>query len=98
MDSAAFLLLLAQIVGVNLVLSADNAVVIALAARSLPARQQKQAIVGGAAAAVAPRSRELIRARSAAARREPYYDDPDMSMRMRSGMRSTPIFAITRAR
>jgi YjbE family integral membrane protein len=55
MDCAAFLLLLTQIVGVNLVLSADNAVVIALAARSLPPTQQKHAIVGGAAAAVALR-------------------------------------------
>jgi YjbE family integral membrane protein len=37
---------------VNIVLSGDNAVVIALAARSLPARQQKQAILWGAGAAV----------------------------------------------
>lgn len=55
MEAAAFASLVMQIVGVNLVLSADNAVVIALAARSLPSRQQKHAIVGGAAAAVALR-------------------------------------------
>jgi len=52
MDAAAFALLVTQIIGVNLVLSADNAVVIALAARSLPAGQRKQVIVGGSAAAV----------------------------------------------
>ena len=43
---------LAKIIGVNVVLSGDNAVVIALAARSLPARQQKLAIRWGAGAAV----------------------------------------------
>jgi YjbE family integral membrane protein len=43
---------LGAIVWVNLVLSGDNAVVIALAARSLPARRQRQAIVWGSAAAV----------------------------------------------
>jgi YjbE family integral membrane protein len=37
------------------VLSADNAIVIALAARSLPAHQQKQAVVYGAVAVVAVR-------------------------------------------
>jgi YjbE family integral membrane protein len=41
-----------QIIGVNLLLSADNAVVIALSARALPPRQRKQVIVGGSAAAV----------------------------------------------
>jgi YjbE family integral membrane protein len=46
---------LAKIIGVNIVLSGDNAVVIALAARSLPARQQRQAIRWGAGAAVAMR-------------------------------------------
>ena len=55
MDSAAFALLVTQIVGVNLVLSADNAVVIALAARSLPRRERAQAIVFGSTAAVALR-------------------------------------------
>jgi YjbE family integral membrane protein len=46
---------LAKIIGVNIVLSGDNAVVIALAARSLPARQQKAAIRWGAGAAIALR-------------------------------------------
>jgi YjbE family integral membrane protein len=43
---------LLKIIGVNIVLSGDNAVVIALAARSLPPRQQKQAIFWGAGAAI----------------------------------------------
>src|SRR5881394_566083 len=43
---------LLKIIGVNIVLSGDNAVVIALAARSLPARQQKQAIFWGSGAAI----------------------------------------------
>ena len=43
---------LLKIVGVNMVLSGDNAVVIALASRSLPAKQQKQAIFWGSAAAI----------------------------------------------
>ena len=43
---------LLKIIGVNIVLSGDNAVVIALAARSLPPKQQKQAILWGAGAAV----------------------------------------------
>src|SRR3954470_110407 len=43
---------LLKIIGVNIILSGDNAVVIALAARSLPARQQKQAIFWGAGAAI----------------------------------------------
>ncbi|MGH8600885.1 MAG: TerC family protein, partial [Burkholderiales bacterium] len=46
---------LAQITLVNIVLSGDNAVVIALAARSLPRQQQKQAIVWGSAAAIVMR-------------------------------------------
>jgi YjbE family integral membrane protein len=50
--SQAFWLGLLKIIGVNIILSGDNAVVIALAARSLPARQQKQAILWGAGAAV----------------------------------------------
>ena len=41
-----------KIIGVNIVLSGDNAVVIALAARSLPPKQRKQAILWGAGAAV----------------------------------------------
>jgi hypothetical protein len=43
---------LLQIIGVNIVLSGDNAVVIALAARSLPPIQQKKAIFWGSAAAI----------------------------------------------
>jgi YjbE family integral membrane protein len=50
--SQVFWIGLAKIIGVNIILSGDNAVVIALAARSLPARQQKQAILWGAGAAV----------------------------------------------
>ncbi len=46
---------LGQITLINIVLSGDNAVVIALAARSLPAHQQKQAIMWGAGAAVVMR-------------------------------------------
>ena len=48
----AFWIGLAKIIGVNIVLSGDNAVVIALAARSLPPAQRKQAILWGAGAAV----------------------------------------------
>ena len=53
LDDPAFLTTaLLKIIGVNIVLSGDNAVVIALAARSLPPRQQKQAILWGSAAAI----------------------------------------------
>jgi len=47
-----FWLGLGAIIWVNIILSGDNAVVIALAARSLPKAQQKQAIFWGAGAAV----------------------------------------------
>jgi YjbE family integral membrane protein len=50
--SQAFWIGLAKIIGVNIILSGDNAVVIALAARSLPQKQQKQAVFWGAGAAV----------------------------------------------
>ena len=50
-----FWVALLQIIGVNIVLSGDNAVVIALAARSLPPKQQKQAVLWGSGAAVAMR-------------------------------------------
>ena len=43
---------LLKIIGVNIVLSGDNAVVIALAARSLHGKQQKQAIFWGSGAAI----------------------------------------------
>jgi len=52
LQTAAFWVGLWQIVLVNIVLSGDNAVVIALAARSLPPRQQAQAVFWGAGAAV----------------------------------------------
>jgi len=48
----AFWVGLGAIIWVNLLLSGDNAVVIALAARSLPARQQRLAVFWGSAAAV----------------------------------------------
>ncbi len=54
-SSAAFWLALAQIIWVNILLSGDNAVVIALAARSLPPKQQKQAIMIGSGAAIVMR-------------------------------------------
>ncbi len=50
--SPEFWVALLQIIGVNIVLSGDNAVVIALAARSLPAEQQKRAVAWGSGAAV----------------------------------------------
>jgi YjbE family integral membrane protein len=50
--TSQFWLGLLAIIWVNIILSGDNAVVIALAARSLPEKQQKLAIVWGAAAAV----------------------------------------------
>ena len=53
--STAFWLALGQIIWVNILLSGDNAVVIALAARSLPPKQQKQAILIGSGAAIAMR-------------------------------------------
>jgi len=43
------------IVVANILLSGDNAVVIAMAARSLPARQQRKAIIWGSAAAIVMR-------------------------------------------
>jgi YjbE family integral membrane protein len=55
LQTAQFWAGLWQIILINIVLSGDNAVVIALAARSLPARQQKQAVMWGAGAAVVMR-------------------------------------------
>ncbi len=54
-SSPEFWVALLQIIGVNIVLSGDNAVVIALAARSLPADQQKRAVAWGSGAAVVMR-------------------------------------------
>lgn len=53
--SAAFWAALGSIIWVNILLSGDNAVVIALAARSLPPHQQKKAIFFGSAAAIVMR-------------------------------------------
>ncbi len=50
--SAAFWAALGSIILANVLLSGDNAVVIALAARSLPKHQQKKAIFFGSAAAI----------------------------------------------
>ena len=54
-DSPEFWIALLEIIGVNIVLSGDNAVVIALAARGLPAAQQKRAVAWGSGAAVVMR-------------------------------------------
>ncbi len=51
-QTPAFWLALGQIIWINIILSGDNAVVIALAARTLPPVQQKQAILWGSAGAV----------------------------------------------
>jgi YjbE family integral membrane protein len=53
--TSGFWLALMQIIGVNIVLSGDNAVVIALAARGLPPEQQKRAVAWGSGAAVVMR-------------------------------------------
>jgi YjbE family integral membrane protein len=55
LTSAAFWAALGSIILANVLLSGDNAVVIALAARSLPVHQQKKAIVFGSAAAIVMR-------------------------------------------
>jgi len=52
LTSSFFWVTLAQIIMINIVLSGDNAVVIALASRSLPPRQQKQAILFGSFGAI----------------------------------------------
>ncbi len=52
LQSAVFWIGLLKIVWINIILSGDNAVVIALAARSLPPVQQKKAIFWGSGAAV----------------------------------------------
>jgi len=50
--STAFLISLLQIIWIDILLSGDNAVVIAMACRSLPPKQQKMGIALGAATAV----------------------------------------------
>ena len=52
LQTADFWIGLAKIVWINIILSGDNAVVIALAARSLPAQQQRKAVLFGSGAAV----------------------------------------------
>ena len=52
MFEAVFWLALVKVLTVNLILSGDNAVVIAMAARSLQGSQRRQAIIWGAAGAV----------------------------------------------
>ena len=52
LQSSEVWLALLTIIWVNILLSGDNAVVIALASRSLPAHQQKKAIMFGSAAAI----------------------------------------------
>lgn len=47
-----FWLALMEIIGINIILSGDNAVVIALACRTLPAHQQRWAILFGTAGAI----------------------------------------------
>lgn len=56
LPSIEFLSALAAIVVIDLVLAGDNAIVIALAARSLPRHLQRSAIVWGAAGAILVRS------------------------------------------
>jgi YjbE family integral membrane protein len=51
-DDPLFWTALLKIIGVNIILSGDNAVVIALAARSLPPQQQKKAVMWGSGAAI----------------------------------------------
>jgi YjbE family integral membrane protein len=52
LNDAEFWLGLMKIIWINIILSGDNAVVIALAARSLPPAQQKKAVLFGSGAAV----------------------------------------------
>jgi YjbE family integral membrane protein len=51
-NNADFWIGLLKIIWINIILSGDNAVVIALAARSLPPHQQKKAVLFGSGAAV----------------------------------------------
>ena len=53
--SSVFWIGLLKIIWVNILLSGDNAVVIALASRGLPEKQQKQAIIWGSVAAIVMR-------------------------------------------
>ena len=55
MSTPHFWVGLLEIIGVNILLSGDNAVVIALAARSLPTGQRQKAVLFGSIAAIAMR-------------------------------------------
>ena len=65
--STQFLVSLLQVIWIDILLSGDNAVVIALACRSLPAHQRRTGILLGAGTAVglriALRSRDQLPAR-----------------------------------
>jgi YjbE family integral membrane protein len=52
LGNTALWVALGQIIVINILLSGDNAVVIALASRNLPAQQQKKAILFGSAGAI----------------------------------------------
>jgi YjbE family integral membrane protein len=52
LQTSEFWICLLKIIWINIILSGDNAVVIALAARSLPEEQQRKAIMFGSGAAV----------------------------------------------
>src|SRR5690349_13925180 len=52
---SAFLIALIQIIGLNIILSGDNALVIALACRSIPLEQRKWGILLGTGVAMALR-------------------------------------------
>ncbi|MEO5697382.1 MAG: YjbE family putative metal transport protein, partial [Burkholderiaceae bacterium] len=56
MEPTQFLTALLAIIVIDIVLAGDNAIVIALAARSLPQHLQKRAIIWGAVGAIAVRS------------------------------------------
>ncbi len=53
--TSEFWLALLEITGINILLSGDNAVVIALASRALPAHQRRAAVLGGSLGAIALR-------------------------------------------
>jgi YjbE family integral membrane protein len=55
LNDSLFWVALAKIIWINILLSGDNAVVIALAARSLPEHQRNRAVMGGSAAAIVMR-------------------------------------------
>ena len=55
LQTSEFWIGLIKIIWINIILSGDNAVVIALAARSLPPHQQRMAVLWGSGAAVAMR-------------------------------------------